>query len=396
MPIASPFHERTAALCTSLLWKDWAGFHAVCSFDICHEREYFAIRHSAGLLDVTPLFKYEVRGPDASAFLTRVMVRDISRLKPGRVTYSCWCDDDGKMLDDGTVQRLDEDHYRVTSAEPTWRWFMHNTRGFDVTIEDITENIAGLALQGPTSREILRHCTDLDMDRFRYFRVKRGRIAGVDVHVSRTGYTGDLGFEVWCRNDDALAVWDAVVEAGQPHGLTPIGLDALDVARVEAGYILAGVDYYAADQCTIEARKSTPYELDLGWTVDLVRPPFIGQAALRSELARGPAYAFVGLEIDWLELERLYGAHDLPPDLPSHAWRTPTPVYHGNGQQVGRATSGTWSPTLKKNLALASVEAAYAAVGTELRIEQTVEYVRHAVTATVVDKPFFDPKRKRA
>jgi len=395
MPLPTPFHERTRALCHSYLWKDWAGYHSVCSFDTCHEREYLALRHACGLIDVTPLFKYEVTGPEAGEFLARVMVRDIRKLKPGRVTYCCWCDDEGKILDDGTVQCLAEGHYRIASAEPSGRWFMHQSRGYDVQIVDITPQVGTLSLQGPTSRGVLADCTDLNMDKFRWFRVKPAKLDGIDVHVSRTGYTGDLGYEIWCKAEDGLKVWDAVMAAGKAYGIEAAGLDAMDVTRVEAGFILAGVDYFAADTCMIESRKLSPWQLDLGWTVQLERAPFIGQAALRREKAEGSSSLLVGLEIDWDELETLYNAEDLPPALPSGGWRTPIPVYDSAGLQVGRATSGAWSPTLKKNLALAHVPPSLSTIGTTLKIEQTVEYVRHQVTARVVKKPFFDPPRKR-
>jgi len=397
MPIPTPFQPRIAALCTSFRYKDWAGYLAVASYDTHHDREYYALRHGAGLLDVSPLFKYRVRGADAADFLARVMVRDIRRLRPGRVTYCCWCDDDGKVLDDGTVSCFEAGFdYRVTSAEPTLRWFERQSRGYDVAITDITDELGALALQGPTSCAILNDCADISLEKMRFFRIKDALIDGIPVQISRTGYTGDLGYEIWVPRRDALAVWDAVMAAGTPHGLLPVGLDALDVARVEAGFVMAGVDYFAANTCVIEARKSTPYELDLGWTIDPDRAPFIGQAALRAELERGPAWAFVCLDIDWDELEQLYDAHELPAALCTAAWRTPLPIYDGEGRQIGMATSGAWSPTLKKNLALAHVPAALAAPGTRIKIEQTVEYVRQRVTATVIAKPAFDPPRKRA
>jgi aminomethyltransferase len=396
MPIPSPFHPRTSALCTSLRWKDWAGYHAVCSYDTYHEREYFAFRHAAGLMDVTPLFKYDVNGPDAATFLARVMVRDVSKLKVGQVTYCCWCDERGKLLDDGTVWRIDEQVFRVTAAEPCLAWFHRNARGLDVDIADVTERIAACSLQGPRSREILQHAVDADVEGLRFFRLTPARIDGFDAIVTRTGYTGDLGFEVWVDNEHACAVWDVLMEAGRPHGLLPAGLDALDMTRVEAGFIMNGVDYFSANHCLIESRMSTPDEAGLGWTVKLDRDPFVGQAALRAERERGPSKAFVGLEVDWDELAALYEGHGLPPEVCASAWREAVPVYAPGGRQVGQATSGSWSPTLKRNLALATVASSSAAVGTELRIEVTVEYVRHRVRAIVRDRPFFDPPRKRA
>ncbi len=393
--IPTPLHPRTAALCKSYRWKDWAGYCAVCSYDTYYEREYFAFRHAAGLLDVTPLFKVDVVGPDAAALLAWVMARDIRKLGVGRVVYCAWTDHQGKMLDDGTVTRLSDQHFRVTSADPALRWFERNARGFDAQITDTSRRLAALALQGPTSRDILNAVTDGAVQGLGFFRATSAKLAGAPVTITRTGYTGDLGYEIWMANDDALRVWDALIEGGRPFGIMPAGLDALDVTRVEAGFILAGVDYRSARTCMTEAQTSTPYEVDLGWTVNLDRDPFIGQEALRAEKARGHAWATVGLDIDWVEIERAFEARGLPPALPSMAWRTSVPLY-SLGRQVGYATSGAWSPTLKKNLALATVPARYEAIGTELDFEISVDYWRRTVKATVVEKPFFNPARKRA
>lgn len=396
MPIPSPFHPRTQQHCTSLLWKDWAGYYAVRSFDTYLEREYFAFRHAAGMIDVTPLFKYEVHGPDAADFLSRVMVKNVAKLKTGQVTYCCWCDDEGKVVDDGTVSRLEDDYFRVTAAEPALAWLLRYTRGYDVTVEDSTARLAALSIQGPTSRSVVRALAGSSVDSLRFFRFTRATIDGLDAIVSRTGYTGDLGYEIWVDSGAAVVLWDAALAAGKPYGLLPAGLDALDMTRVEAGFLMNGVDYYSAHHCLIESRKSTPYELALGWTVNLDRDTFNGQAALREEKARGPARAFVGLVIDWDEFEAHFARRGLPPEVPSGAWRTPVPVYDRDGKQIGQATSGAWSPILKQNLALATVRSGYAKPGTELRIEITVEYERKRVKATVVKKPFFDPERKRA
>lgn len=396
MPFPTPFHERTKVLCSSYAWKEWAGYYSVAHYDSCHEPEYMALRHSAGLLDVTPLYKYDVTGPGAAAFLARIMVRDIRKLKPLQAAYACWCDGAGKVIDDGTITRLDEHHYRVTAAAPTYEWLDRHSRGFNVGIEDISRKIGALALQGPRSRAILKDVVrGVDMDKLRFFRAGRGKIGGFDVVVTRTGYTGDLGFEVWTENEHCLGLWDALMKAGKPHGLLAAGLDALDMVRVESGFIMLDVDYFSSRDCIIESRKSTPYEIDLGWTVHLDREPFIGQAALVREKKEGSIWSFVGLEIDWPEFESLFDRYGLPPQVPGSAWRTAVPIY-ADGQHVGQATSGTWSPILKKNLALASVRSEYAAVGTELQIEITAEYVRHPITARVVKKPFFDPSRKRS
>jgi aminomethyltransferase len=398
MPIPTPFHERTQALCSSFRWKDWSGYCAVSSFDTTHEREYFAFRESAGLLDVTPLFKYEVTGPDAAALLARMMVRDMAKLKVGRVAYSCWCDDDGKVIDDGTVSRLGESHFRVTAADPTFHWLQALSRGFDVEIEDSSTRLAALALQGPTARAILRDAMgSSQIDALKFFGVTRTEIQGVPVWISRTGYTGDLGYEVWVEPGEALAIWDALMAAGGPHGIEAVGLDALDVARIEAGFILLGVDYYSSHKVVLESRKSTPHELGFGWMVDLERGNFIGRDAIAAEIKRGSTWQLVGLEVSWRELEALYESFNLPPSLPVTASRSGLPVYSNSeeGRQVGQATSHTWSPILKKYLAIASVHRGFEAKGTQLQIEHTVEYERRKVTATVAPLPFYDPERKR-
>lgn len=403
MPTPSPFHERTAPLCRSYAWKDWAGYCAVCSYDTSHEREYFAFRETAGLLDVSPLYKYEVTGPDAKALLARMMTRDIGSLKVGRVAYSCWCDDAGRVVDDGTVARLDEDHYRVTAADPSLHWLEDCGRGMNVRLEDSSRRLAALALQGPTSRDVLRACARFDsgpdMDALKFFGVNRATIDGVPVWISRTGYTGDLGFEIWMESARGLAVWDSLMAAGQPYGIEPAGLDALDVTRIEAGFILLGVDYYSAPKVVLEARKSTPLELGFGWMLaggDLAsRGSFIGRDAILAEQRRGPAWHLVGLEVSWEALEALYESFNLPPALPATARRDGLPVFAEDGRQIGKATSHTWSPILKKYLVIASVHRGYEAKGTRLLLEHTVEFERRKVAATVVATPFFDPERKR-
>jgi len=394
MPIPSPFHDRTAPLCVSYRWKDWAGYIAVCSYDHCHEKEYFAFREAAGLIDVTPLYKYEVHGPDAQRLLARMMVKDITQLKTGVVTYCCWCDDNGKMIDDGTVSRLSEDYYRVTAADPTYHWLQRLSRGLKVTIEDSTAQLGALALQGPNAREILRACSDADMDSLKFFHVTTARMDGLDVWITRTGYTGDLGYEIWVRNDGALKLWDILMDTGADWGLLPAGLDALDMTRIEAGFIMMGVDYFSAPKVTLESLRSTPYEAGLGWCVNLDRDPFVGQRALREEKENGPVWQMRGLVMDWDMLRELYEKHGLPPAVPAEACRDPLPVY-SSGKQVGQATSNTFSPILKKYIALASIRTEHAAPGTELEIEHTVEFERCRVKATVVKTPFYNPERKR-
>jgi aminomethyltransferase len=377
-------------------WKEWAGYYAVCSYDTLHEPEYYAFRNSAGLLDVTPLFKYRVKGPGAAAFLSRIMVRNISKLEVGRVSYCCWCNDDGKVIDDGTVMRRSENEFFVTSADPSYSWFSRFLRGYDVQLEDISDQVAGLALQGPTSRDIIKQVCDADLDTLKFFSTRKAKADGYDVYVSRTGYTGDLGYEIWVDNEHALKLWDAIMKAGKNYDIRPAGLDALDMTRVEAGLILKDVDYFNSLHALIADRMSTPYELSLGWTVDLKRDPFNGQAALQAEKEQGSKWAIVGLDIDWPQLEELYYKRGLPPVIGSHAWRSSIPIYTGKDRntQVGYATSGTWSPILKKNIALATIEKKYDKIGSELQIEVTVEHKKHTVSAIVSKSQFYNPEHK--
>jgi len=395
MPRPTPFHPRTRELCTSLLYKEWAGCYAVCRYDTYHEREYYALRHAATVMDATPLYKYELRGEGAAELLSRITVRDFTRTAVGRVAYVCWCNEAGKVLDDGTVTRLDERHFRLTSSEPCFEWLVRNARGLALEVRDVSRELAALALQGPRSRVILEVLLGPAIGDLRFFRAMPARAGALEIVVTRTGYTGDLGYELWVENDGALQLWDALMEAGRVHGLLPMGLDALDVSRVEAGFVLQGVDYFTARRALIERQTSTPYELNFDWMVQLEREPFVGQCALRKEQQRGPLRRLVGLDIDWEEFEALYGSFGLPPHLETMTCRLGVPVYK-SGNQIGQATSRTWSPTLKRYLALATVASEWAEPGTEIEIEVTVEYERRRAKATVTPTPFFDPERKKA
>ena len=390
---ATPFHERTAALCLSHAWRRWAGYLVASSYDLSHEREYHAIRAAAALFDVSPLYKYRIRGKDAARLLDHVVTRDVQAMKVGQVAYTPWCDAAGKVLDDGTIARLDQTTFRMTAAEPNLRWLQDNAAGLEVTIRDVSTSIAALSLQGPASKSILERLGELSP--LKYFRLAEATLGGIPVSISRTGYTGDLGYELWVDSNQALPLWDALMEAGTAHGIVPAGMLALDVARIEAGLMLIDVDYVPARKALIESQTSSPYELDLGWTVDLKKERFVGRQALAAEASRAPLWQFVGIEIEWSSLERLYAEVGLATRLPAAAWRTSVPIYAGN-EQAGYATSGGWSPLLKKYIALAHLQARWAAPGTQLEIEITVEHRRKRAAARVVKKPFFDPERKRA
>jgi aminomethyltransferase len=395
MPIGTPVHDRTFALCESLNYREWSGYYAVSSYEGHHEHEYNAIRNAAALIDVSPLFKYLITGPDAARLVDRLITRDVSKMAVGQVFYTPWCDEHGKVIDDGTVSRLGDQTFRWTAADPSLRWFTQNAAGLNVRVDDISEDLAALALQGPTSARLLRAASNADIDRLKYFRVTQATIGGVPVEISRTGYTGDLGYEIWIPAPDAIRVWDALMEEGRPFDIKPAGMLALDVARVEAGLLLIDVDFFSSKKALIEAQKYTPYEMGLGRLVSQAKGRFIGQRRLQEEHRRGPARQVVGLELDWTGVERIYETRGLPPTVGATASRVPVPVYRA-GRQVGRATTTTWSPILKKMIALATIDRPHYAPGTALQFEVTVEAVRHRVDARVVPTPFFNPSRKLA
>ena len=391
----SPFFKRTSKLNESQEWRRWSGFLAATNYELHHENEYFAIRTKAALLDITPLKKYIIEGPDSQRFLNRLVTRNINICKVGQVMYTPWCDEEGKVIDDGTVQRLSENKFRITSAEPNLNWIQHNATGMDLTVTDDSVSTAALALQGPNSRTILNAVSSDSLDSLKFFWMMDTTFGDISVSISRTGYTGDLGYEIWMNPKDAIAVWDLLLDKGKSFGITPTGLQALDIARIEAGLILLDVDYVSSRHAIIESRKSSPYELGLGWAVKMKKKDFIGKAALEAEVVRGPEWDFVGIEIQWHELEKHFRKAGLAPGLPSTAWRASTPLYKGS-EQVGYATSGAWSPILKRYIALAHVKSEYAGEGSELMFELKVEHYRKLTPAKVVKTPFFDPERKRS
>jgi len=391
----TPFHARTAPLVRAQTWRRWAGYQVASAYEPHPDREYAAIRNAAALLDVSPLYKYRISGPDAARLLDRMVTRDVTKCGVGQVLYTPWCDARGKVIDDGTISRLDERTFRLTSAEPNLRWLSMNAVGLDVAIENVSERTGALALQGPSSRAILQQLTPADLSRLKYFRLVHTTVREIPVTISRTGYTGDLGYELWVDAERAVALWDALIEAGTPYGLTPAGIWALDLARIEAGLVMLDVDYFSAHRAMIEDQKSSPFELNLAWTVSAGKGPHNGRRALRAERARGSAWGFVGLDVDWESLERIYAERGLPPQLPTVAWRTSAPVYKEE-KQIGYATSGCWSPLLKKYLALAHLTSPHFQPGAEVELEVTVEHRRKRANAVVRKLPFFDPPRKKA
>jgi len=395
LPIGTAFHERTLELCHSLNYREWSGYYTVSVYEVHHEHEYNAIRNACALIDISPLYKYLITGKDATKLVNRIITRDINKVKVGQVIYCCWCDEQGKVIDDGTITRLEENVYRWTAADPSLRWFRQNGLNMDVQVEDISEQVAALALQGPTSAKLLKAVCDADIANLKYFRKTSAKINGVPVDISRTGYTGDLGYEIWMPWNDGLKVYDALMEKGRQFDIHAAGMLALDVSRVEAGLLLIEVDYTSSKKALIASQKYSPFELGFGKMVHLDKETFIGKAALAKDAKNGVERQLVGLEVDWVEVEEQHDKFGLTPAAPSQASRVPVPIYVGE-RQVGKATTTTFSPLLKKLIALASVNTEHSKPGTKLQMELTIEAQRLKTTATVVPLPFFNPKRKTA
>jgi aminomethyltransferase len=397
MSVGTAFFERQRSLNQKLAWGDWSGYHAAAVFADFVDIEYNAIREAAAVIDVSPLFKYEVSGRDASTLLARVMTRDIGGMRVDQVVYTPWCDEDGKVIDDGTVTRLAPDRFRVTAADPSYRWLGLNATRLEVQIRDVSEPLAAIALQGRLSREVLQAATGEDWRDLRYFRRRPTAIVGVEVDVTRTGYTGDRGYELWIPRDGALTVWDRLFEVGEAYGIRPVGIQALDIARVEAGLILIEAEYSSARHVFAPELKYSPFEIGLGRLVAFDKAvPFTGRRALLAERrAGGPERRLVGLHLDWDGIEAMYARHGLAPMISPLVHRDPVPVFQG-GVQVGRATSVTWGPTIKKMIGFGSVRKELSRPGTRLAVEWSVEGERGTVGATVVRTPFLDLERKRS
>ncbi|MGH2555593.1 MAG: aminomethyltransferase family protein, partial [Actinomycetota bacterium] len=331
MSIGTAFHPRTASLNRKMQWREWSGYFSASQYADAVDIEYNAIREAAALIDVTPLFKYLVTGPDSTRLIDRVITRDATKLQVDQVSYTCWCDEDGKVVDDGTITRLDETTYRWTAADPSLRWIRMNASGLDVQVEEISERLAALALQGPLSRSVLEALTEQSFTDLKYFRRRSSLVRKIPVDVTRTGYTGDLGYELWVDAERAVDVWDAVTEAGAPFGIRPAGMLALDVVRVEAGLILLEVDYTSSRHAMIPEQSYSPFELGiLGQFTRFDKGDYVGKAALEAEqTSGGPARRLVGLEVGWEGIENLYAAQDLPPVLSPHTSREAVPVYSG-------------------------------------------------------------------
>jgi aminomethyltransferase len=381
--LKTPFHERARALSQVDSFIPWSGYTTIDVFTTM-EQEYFAIRNASTLYDLTPMVKYRIAGPDAVRYLNRLVTRDIAKLKPDRVAYCVWCDDAGQVLDDGTVFRMGVDEYRLCTAERQLDWLLDSGIGFDVEIREMTEEVAALALQGPTSCAVLRKLGLAGVERLKPFEIGYFALGESALMVSRTGFTGDLGYELWMSPDAALTVWDALMEAGRTRGIRAIGSQALNVARIEAGFVSPKVDFLSAEQTIRTGRDRSPLELGLGWLIDFDKGHFNGRRALLAERARGPRRQLVGL--------------DIAGNKPAHD----ALLYaeKAGKREVGSVSSATWSPTCKRNIALAMVDAPYfsmdSTIWADIYLNRELVWERRMCRAQVVERPFFAPDRRRA
>lgn len=379
----SPFYSRQAVIDRLNCWHDWKGYSSADAF-YSAELEYFAIRNSSSVFDLTPMSKYRIAGPDSLEYIDRLVTRDMKKIKPGRVAYAVWCDDRGQVIDDGTIFHLKQGEYRLCSQERHMDWLMASRIGFDVTIQEETADIAGLAVQGPTSYSVLKNLGLDGLENLKYFGLMNSTFDGSDLTVSRTGYTGDLGYELWLHPSKAEALWDALFEAGKDLGIMAIGTSALEQSRIEAAYLAAYIDFLPSLETVRTGRSRSPFELGLGWLVDFKKPNFNGRRALAAEKRHGSTWRLVKLDIEGNK-----------PANHSYIFRKK----YGRYKQVGFVTSAAWSPVCKQNIALGTVRMPHGATGDTLWVEiyynREMQWSRLMAKAEVVDKPFWDPERRR-
>jgi aminomethyltransferase len=379
--LPTPFHERTSSLSQNNAWHSWKGYLSADYYESV-SYEYFAIRNACSVMDLSPMAKYKVKGPDAEAFFDRMMTRDMSKIKPGRVGYCVWCNDQGRVVDDGTVFRFASDHYRLCAYERQFEWLMMSSMGFDVSIEEETAEIAALSVQGPTSYAVLSELGVSGIDSLMPFGILHVDFHGSELMVSRTGFTGDLGYEMWVDASLALTLWDELFEAGRNHGIRAIGTSALDIARIEAGFIQAGDDFSSSIHTVRKGHDRSPYELGLDWQVNLDKDNFTGRRALKEEKERGSRFQFVKLDIE------------------SNKPATAAYIMQGKSKQVGTVTSAAWSPSCKRNIAFATLELPRGRplnnLYADVYYQRELRWNRAWLKCTVQEEPFWNPKRRRA
>ena len=395
----TPFHERTAALNETQLWSHWSGTLAADRYQMSDKFEYFAVRNAAGVFDSSPLYKYRIAGKDAEAFLAGVLARDIRACPPGHAHYTCWLDDGGFVIEDGVILRTGKDEYLLTSAEPNFAYFADRIGRMAVTIEEVSEGIGTLALQGPRSRDLLARLVPQMRD-IPYFGVAKGEIGGAAVTVSRTGYSGDLGYEIWIEQPDALHVWDTLWDSMEGHGVLPFGLAALYMLRIEAGLLLLDADFDSSRFAWNDAHKSTPIELGWAWMFkDLANDDraFIGRRALEREISdKTSRWAMRGLVVDWRDYDRVYNEAGLIPPKDHSPIVEDWMCYDDDYERVGYATSFMYSPMLQRHIAIARVKPEFAKLGTKVNLEFTVDHHYEQVAAHVARLPLYNPERKTA
>jgi len=395
----TPFHERTSALNETQLWSHWSGHLAADRYQMSDKFEYFAVRNAAGIFDTSPLFKYRITGKDVEAFLGGVLARDIRACQPGNAQYTCWLDDRGFVIEDGVILRPGKNEFLLTSAEPNYAYFADRIGRFDVQIEDVSREIGTLAFQGPRSRNLLKQLVP-QMENIPYFGVAKGEIGGAGVTVSRTGYSGDLGYEIWIDTPDALHVWDTLWDSIEGQGVLPFGLAALYMLRIEAGLLLLEADFDSSRYAWNDAHRSTPIELGWAWMFrDLKNDDraFIGRKALEKEVAdKTSRWAMRGLVVDWRDYDRVYNEAGLIPPKDHAPVVEDWMLYDDDYERVGYATSFMYSPMLQRHIAIARVRPDFAAFGTKVNLEFTVDHHYEQVAAHVARLPLYNPERKTA
>lgn len=394
----TPFHRRTSAANQTGLWSHWEGYLSADRYRMSDKFEYFAIRNAAGVFDTSPLFKYRVHGSDAEKYLAGVLIRDIRKCQPGQAHYTVWCDDDGWVIEDGVILRLSENEFLLTSARPNLSYFQGLSSGLTVTIEDVSEEYGALALQGPRSREVLAQLVP-EIEELGYFRLTPAKIGNAAVTISRTGYTGDLGYEIWVPSEDAVDVWDRLFEVATPYGVIPTGQDALLISRIEAGLVLIDVDFYSARYAWNDDQRLTPLELGMGWMIrdlDSDDRAFIGRKAIEREISEGTSrWRTVGITVDWEAWARTHNDRGLvtPKDhTPSHGLM----LYDENIERIGYVTSFVYSPVLQAHIGLARVHPGREQLGAKVGLEVTIDHRYEVVDSYVSRLPFYNPPRKTA
>jgi aminomethyltransferase len=395
----TPFHPRTSAANQTGLWSHWSGYLATDRYQMSDKFEYFAIRNSAGVIDTSPLYKYRITGSDAERFLAGVLARDIRKCRPGQAHYTLWCDNDGYVVEDGVILRISDDEFLLTAAEPNMAYLQDLVGPKSVEIEDVSDEIGALALQGPYALEILKQLAP-EVEGIGYFHLTPAKIGNAAATISRTGYTGDLGYEIWVDRDDALDVWDALFEVAGPYGVVPCGQTSLLITRIEAGLVLIDVDFYSSRYAWNDDQRTTPHELGMGWMfrdLETDDRAFIGRAAIERELRDATSrWKTVGIMVDWQAWDRLYNSRGLVPPkdhTPEHGGMM---LYDEDLNRIGYTPSFVYSPMMQRHIGIARVRPEFGANGTRVGLEVTIDHKYDVVDANVTRLPFYNPSRKTA